>query len=163
MATVKTVLPGQPAPEFVLLDQNGLIHTVQSYRGHWLIVFFYPKDNTPACVRESESFRDAMRDFNKRNAKLIGINMDTQTQHAEFAKKYQLDFPLLSDEDGAVCRHFGALLSLGPLKWVRRKTFMVSPAGIVVRIFQRVHIRNHSEQVIQDLDLHQKMVLSKTG
>lgn len=155
------LFPGQLAPAFELLDQNGLIHSIDKYRGHWLVIFFYPRDDTPGCTKQLTRIQAAMREFNKRGVKIVGINIDRQDKHAAFAHRYHLDFPLLSDEDGQTCVLYDALWQFGPLRLVKRKSYIINPAGMVVRIFNRVRPKKHDRHVLHDLDLQQDLALQR--
>ncbi|MCW9012879.1 MAG: peroxiredoxin [Gammaproteobacteria bacterium] len=142
---------GDPAPEFSLIDQNNKQRALLDYRGSWLIIYFYPKDDTPGCTKEACSFRDDIHQINQLNAKLIGISMDSQSSHKNFAEKFHLPFPLLADIDGQVSQQYGALMSLVLFKFSRRHSFIVNPQGEIAKIYREVDPDNHSTEVISDL------------
>ena len=101
------------APDFNLPDAKGGMIGLASLQGNWVVLYFYPKDDTPGCTKEACSFRDDMHKLEKLNAKVIGVSVDDGKSHADFAKKYSLPFPLLTDTDGLVAKKYGALTNLG--------------------------------------------------
>lgn len=143
--------PGDPAPDFELLDQHGQQHGLARYQGQWLVLYFYPKDDTPGCTAEACEFRDDLLVLRRMAVAVVGVSLDKVQSHAEFAAKYHLSFPLLSDRDGEVARAYGALFRLGPLRFAKRHTFLVDPAGRIARIYRKVDPKTHSDQVIRDL------------
>jgi peroxiredoxin Q/BCP len=142
---------GDEAPEFHLADQNGKPHSLADYRGRWVVVYFYPKDDTPGCTAEACAFRDDIRQFRRMQVAVLGISLDSSESHRKFAGKYALPFPLLADADGEVAGAYGALWSLGPLRFARRHTFIIDPQGRVARIYRAVKAGEHSDEVIRDL------------
>lgn len=123
---------GVKAPDFQALDQNGQTVRLSDYRGRWVVLFFYPKDNTPICTREACGFRDAYDEFLDIGAVVLGVSSDPPESHARFAEKYRLAFPLLTD-DGSLSRLFGVRKLLGILP--RRVTFVIDPEGTVAMVF----------------------------
>ncbi|OIQ79084.1 putative peroxiredoxin bcp [mine drainage metagenome] len=142
---------GHPAPAFALPDQNGKIHALQDYAGQWVVLYFYPRDDTPGCTREACSFRDDLQKLEKLGAKVVGISEDDTESHARFALKYHLPFPLLADLDGKVADSYGALTNLGLLKIARRYTFLIDPQGRIAKVYQSVDTSRHSQQIVDDL------------
>ena len=142
---------GQPAPTFVLPDQNGKTHTLKDYAGQWVVLYFYPKDDTPGCTKEACSFRDDLHQLEKLGAKVVGVSVDDTDSHAKFAQKYHLPFPLLADKDGKVADSYGALTNLGLLKIAKRYTFLIDGNGNIARVYQSVDTSRHSQQIITDL------------
>ena len=142
---------GNAAPEFELYDQNGKTHSIKDYAGQWLVLYFYPKDDTPGCIKEACEFRDEYRVITELNTQVLGVSIDSQESHAEFAEKYHLPFPLLADEGGKVAKSYQALFSLGPFKFAKRHSFIIDPKGIVRKIYRRVNASRHSQQIIADL------------
>lgn len=142
---------GQPAPNFQLPDQNGKVHALQDFSGKWLVLYFYPKDDTPGCTQEACSFRDDLNQLTEMGAAVAGISVDDSDSHAEFAKKYHLPFPLLADKNGAVADSYGALLNLGVLKVARRFTFLIDPQGKVNKVYLSVETSRHSKDIIADM------------
>ncbi|MFA6922506.1 MAG: peroxiredoxin [Gallionella sp.] len=142
---------GQAAPDFTLPDQHGKLHTLQDYRGKYLVLYFYPKDDTPGCTQEACAFRDDLNRLTEMGAQVIGVSVDDSNSHAEFAKKYHLPFPLLSDKSGAVANSYGAYLNLGIIKMARRFTFLIDPQGNISRLYLSVETSRHSKEIIEDL------------
>jgi peroxiredoxin Q/BCP len=142
---------GQPAPDFNLPDQNGKLHTLQEYRGKWLVLYFYPKDDTPGCTQEACSFRDDLSQITELGAQVVGVSVDDTNSHAEFAKKYHLPFPLLADKSTETAARYGALMDLWLIKFARRYTFLIDPQGNIKKMYLGVETSRHSKQIIADL------------
>ncbi len=140
-------LEGSAAPDFDLRDQNGQAHRLSDYAGRWLVLYFYPRDDTPGCTREACRFRDDIGVMGNLNAAVIGISVDNTQSHAEFALKYQLPFPLLSDPDGHTAAAYDSLLNLGVVRFARRHTFIIAPDGRIAARFDKVDPANHSREV----------------
>lgn len=151
MAQQTELKPGDPAPKFSLYDQNNQLQTVDKYKGKWLVIYFYPKDDTPGCTQEACNFRDDIADIRKLNAIVLGISMDKVSSHKEFAEKYSLPFPLLSDPKGKIAKQYAAYFSLGPIKFARRHSFIIDPAGKIAKIYRDVDSKTHSTEIIRDL------------
>jgi peroxiredoxin Q/BCP len=145
--------PGAPAPAFTLPDQTGRPHALADYRGSWVVLYFYPKDDTPGCTKEACSFRDDLHRIERLGARVIGISVDDTDSHARFAQKYRLPFPLLSDTDGKVAASYGALTNLGLVKIAKRHTFLIAPDGNIAKIYRDVDPARHSREIIDDLKL----------
>lgn len=139
---------GSIAPEFGLMDQNSQSHLLSNYRGKWVLLYFYPKDDTPGCTKEACHFRDDIASLKKINAQILGVSLDNEKSHAKFAQKYTLPFPLLADTDGKVAKSYGSLTSLGPLKFAKRHTFIIDPNGKVARVYRTVKPATHSNEII---------------
>jgi len=146
-----TLLEGEKAPDFCLLDNTQKQHRLSEYQGQWLVLFFYPKDNTPGCTVEACQLRDNYANILAKNTVIIGINTDSTQSHTKFINKHQLPFPLLSDESGEISRDYGALFKLGPIKFCKRHTFIINPDGEIARIYRKVSPSQHSQQIIADL------------
>lgn len=146
-----TPQPGQPAPGFDLPDQNGKAHKLGTYQGLWVVLYFYPKDDTPGCTQEACQFRDDLHKLTALGAQVIGISVDDSASHAEFARKYHLPFPLLADKGGKVAAQYGALLNLGLVKFARRYTFLIDPQGKIARTYLKVDTSRHSQEIIDEL------------
>jgi peroxiredoxin Q/BCP len=150
------LVPGNPAPKFTLLDQESRTHTLANYRGRWLVLYFYPKDDTPGCTTEACNFRDDLPAMRALNVQILGISIDDVKSHARFAEKYNLPFPLLADTEGKVARTYGALWSIGPMRVARRHTFVIDPDGRVAKIYRNVKPATHSRELQHDLKELQK-------
>jgi peroxiredoxin Q/BCP len=140
-----------PAPTFELNDQSGVSHTINDYAGKWIVLYFYPKNDTPGCTTQACAFRDEYKVISALNTQVLGVSIDNQDSHAAFAEKYSLPFPLLADTDGVVARSYGALASLGPIKFAKRHTIIISPEGLVKKVYRSVNVSRHSKNVIADL------------
>jgi peroxiredoxin Q/BCP len=150
--------PGKKAPSFSLPDQQGKMHSLADYAGQPLVIYFYPKDDTPGCTRESCAFQDNLPKFKKSKAAVLGMSVLDSDSKAKFAKKYDLTFPLLADEDHAVMEKFGVWQekSMYGKKYmgVARTTFLIGPDGKVVKRWDGVKVDGHAEEVlaaVQDL------------
>jgi len=148
--------PGQAAPDFNLPDQIGKLHQLADYRGKWLVLYFYPKNDTPGCTKQACAFRDDIFILRKLGAEVVGVSVDDTASHAEFAKKYSLPFPLLADQQGAVAERYGSLTKLFVMKFAKRNTFLIDPQGKVAKIYLSAEAGRNSEQVIADLTALQK-------
>lgn len=146
-----TPKPGSPAPSFHLPDAKKEQHRLTDYAGQWLVLYFYPKDDTPGCTKEACSFRDDLFQLEKLGAKVLGISVDDSDSHAKFAEKYNLPFPLLSDTDGKVADSYGALTNLGIIKIAKRYTFLIDPKGNIAKAYLSVDTSRHSQEIIDDL------------
>jgi thioredoxin-dependent peroxiredoxin len=141
----------QPAPGFTLSDQSGKSHALTDYAGRWVVLYFYPKDDTPGCTKEACSFRDDLHQLEKLGAQVLGVSVDDSDSHAKFAQKYHLPFPLLADKDGMVADSYGALTNLGIIKIAKRYTFLIGPDGRIAKVYLSVDTSRHSQQIIDDL------------
>ena len=140
------------APNFSLKDSNGNQHSLEDYHGSWVVLYFYPKDDTPGCTAEACSLRDARDALAEMGAQIIGISRDEPSSHEKFKQKYSLNFTLLADTDATVIRQYGAWgKKMFGKEGVLRKTFLINPAGQVVKVYGRVTPVGHGEQVIADL------------
>ncbi len=142
---------GTAAPDFRLQDQAGDWHELGKYRGQWVTLYFYPKDDTPGCTTEACAFRDNIFAFEDIGATVLGISLDDVDSHAEFAQKYSLPFSLLADMDGAIAQKYGVLSDYGSFKMAKRQTFLIDPQGNIARRYTRVEPATHTEQVLADL------------
>jgi peroxiredoxin Q/BCP len=144
------------APSFSLPDQTGTVRNLTDYRGQWLVVYFYPKDDTPGCTTEACSFRDEYDYLQEKGLHVIGISKDSVKSHAKFAAKYQLKFPLLADEDHAVTEAYGAWgeRSLYGRKFMGtlRTTVLINPAGEIVKTYPKVTPKDHAVFILRDFE-----------
>jgi len=149
---------GSIAPDFTLLDQDGVSHALSSYRGKRVLLYFYPKDDTPGCTKEACLLRDALPDFTKLDALVFGISADSVKSHRKFADKYGLPFPLLADEEKQVVKQYGV--------WGRKKmmgreydgifrtSFLIAPDGTIEKVYENVKPELHAAEVLKDLEAH---------
>lgn len=142
---------GEAAPDFRLPDQDGQPRSLQEFRGRWVVLYFYPRDNTPGCTREACSLRDAGGPLQELGAHVLGVSMDPPERHAAFAGRHGLSFPLLSDPDGEVSAAYGALFALGPIRFPKRRTFLIDPEGRVARVYHRVKPSGHGDELVSAL------------
>jgi len=154
---------GSEAPAFKLQDQNGQWHSLADYRGKWVALYFYPKDDTPGCTTEACSFRDNVFAFNKEGAVILGISVDDVASHKAFVAKHGLPFTLLADSDKAVTRQYGVLKSYGLFEVARRDTFIIDPQGRVAKHYESVNPDNHSKLVLEDIKALKAAAGGKTG
>lgn len=142
----------EPAPDFRLQDQNGEWHDLQDYRESWLVVYFYPKDQTPGCTTEACNFRDNIFAFKAIGAAVVGISLDDVESHKEFSDKYKLPFVILADEGGAVADAYGVLRDYKLIKIASRQSFLVNPEGVIVKHYEDVDPETHTQEVLSDLE-----------
>ncbi|MBP6993738.1 thioredoxin-dependent thiol peroxidase [Candidatus Woesebacteria bacterium] len=148
------------APQFSLKDQDGTTHTLADYAGKWVILYFYPKDDTPGCTVEACSFRDNSAELASLGASILGVSRDTVASHAKFQTKHKLNFPLLADTTGEVCKAYGVLKekSMFGKKYmgISRDTFLIDPQGNVVKEYRGVNPLTHLKEIKQDLSARKK-------
>lgn len=144
------------APSFKLLDQDNKLHTLTDYEGMWLIVYFYPKDDTPGCTKEACAFRDMSDEFAKRSIRVVGISKDSVAAHKKFANKFKLPFTLLSDPSHEVIEAYGAW---GEKKFmgrtfsgILRKSFLIDPEGNITKEYPKVTPDQHAREILKDFD-----------
>ncbi len=143
------------APDFTLLDQNEKSHTLSAYRGKWVLIYFYPKDDTPGCTKEACVLRDAFPAFEKLDVVILGISADTERSHKKFEEKYKLPFTLLADTEKTVVNAYGVW---APKKFMGREfvgilrtSFLIDPKGTIVKVYEKVKPELHAEEVLADL------------
>ncbi len=142
---------GGSAPDFRLQDQNGEWHALDDFNGQWLVVYFYPRADTPGCTTQGCSFRDNIYAFRGVGAEVVGISTDPVDRQKAFSDKYSLPFAILSDESGEVARDYGVLIEQGSVNFARRETFLISPDGQIARHYESVNPDTHTEEVLDDL------------
>ena len=150
-ATGDDLKVGSPAPGFSLLDQYSEQHQLKDYSGRWLVLYFYPKADTPGCTTEACEFRDDVFQLRKMNVALLGVSTDDVKSQKEFSDKYHLPFSLLSDPDGATASKYGSFKQLGSLRYASRHTFIIDPEGNIARVYRNVSPKKHSDEIIADL------------
>jgi peroxiredoxin Q/BCP len=145
---------GDAAPHFSGLDQDGNVHTLEAYKGKKLVVFFYPKANTPGCTAEACDLRDNFDRFQANNYALLGVSADSQKAQGKFKDKYEFPFPLLADEEKAVITAFGVW---GPKKFmgkeydgIHRTTFVIDENGVIEDVISEVKTKAHAAQILKD-------------
>ena len=150
-------LTGKPAPEFKLQDQNGKWHTPADHRGQWVVLYFYPKDDTPGCTTQACTFRDDIFKFRAVGAEVLGVSVQDVASHEEFAKKYSLPFPLLADTDKAAAKAYGVLTSYPVIGEIaKRDTFLLDPSGKIAKHYPGVKPAENSAEVLRDIETLKK-------
>ncbi|MBE6938353.1 MAG: peroxiredoxin [Ruminococcaceae bacterium] len=147
--------PGTKAPDFALSDGEGNIRTLESFRGKKLVLYFYPKDNTPGCTRQAQGYAALYEDFKAKGAEVVGLSRDSVASHAKFAQKYSLPFPLLSDPELSVIKAWGVWqekklygkTSMG----VVRTTFVIDENGTVLKVMPKVKPDSNAAEVLESL------------
>lgn len=140
------------APEFTLFDAEGVAHSLSQYKGKWVVLYFYPKDDTPGCTTQACSLRDARDDIAALGAEIIGISKDDPSSHEKFKQKHSLNFTLLTDADAKVINLYGAWgKKMFGQEGILRKTFIIDPSGTVVKLYKRATPLGHGESVVQEL------------
>jgi len=142
---------GDVAPDFELIDQHGAVIKKSQFQNQWLVLYFYPKDDTPGCTKEACQFRDDKHQLEALGAHVVGISVDDAASHQAFANKYNLPFSLLVDKDGAVAKKYGALTQVGPIEMAKRYTFLINPQGDIAKAYYSVKVSKHSQQIVDDL------------
>jgi len=139
---------GQIAPDFTLFDQDGTPHTLSLYKGKKVVIYFYPKDDTPGCTKEACSIRDSYDDFTNQDIEVFGISYDNSETHQQFIQKYKLPFNLLSDSDKLVSQLYGTKGAFFPV----RKTFLIDEFGKIVKIYDQVSVLDHGNDILRDFN-----------
>lgn len=144
------------APQFTLPDQNGTNHSLSDYTGKWVLVYFYPKDDTPGCTIEACSFRDKSEELRNHHIVVLGISKDTTSSHQKFVTKFNLNFPLLSDTSTKIIKAYGAW---GEKKFmgrtfsgILRNSYLINPDGEIVKTYEKVKPAEHTAEVISDVE-----------
>jgi peroxiredoxin Q/BCP len=130
------------ATDFNLLDQSGESHKLSDYKGKWVVLYFYPKDDTPGCTKEACNFRDNITEIEKLGVQVLGVSKDNVASHKKFAEKYSLNFPLLSDSEKTVHKDYNIR---------SRTTFLINFEGKIVKTYEHVNPTQHADQVVSDL------------
>ncbi len=150
-----TVDAGDRAPDFSLPDATGKVFNLADFQGQRVVLYFYPRDNTPGCTKEACGFRDAYPDYQGQNVVVLGVSTDDAKSHQKFIDKHDLPFPLLVDAGGEVASRYG---SYGPKKFmgkeyigISRSTFIIGPDGVLEKVYRKVKSETHAAQVLEDL------------
>jgi peroxiredoxin Q/BCP len=147
---------GSSAPDFTLPSQEGTAVNLKDYRGKWVVLYFYPKDQTPGCSREAHNFQVDQPKFAERNAVVLGVSLDSVDSHKKFCAKEGLNFKLLADTDHKVTDSYGSLTNLGVVKFAARHTFLIDPSGKIAKAYTSVDPLKHSAEVLAELDTLEK-------
>jgi peroxiredoxin Q/BCP len=150
------VEPGRKAPAFSLKDQDGKTHSRKDYAGRPLVLYFYPKDDTPGCTREACAFRDALPEFKKGKAAVLGVSILDTASKAKFARKHKLNFPLLADPDHKVAEKYGVWTKKSmygkSFMGLARTTFLIGSDGVVTRRWDNVKVDGHADAVLEAVE-----------
>lgn len=154
---MKKIEAGQEAPDFEFTDKDGKVKKLSDLRGKKIILYFYPKDNTPGCTAQACNLRDAHTDFRKKGIEVIGVSADSEKKHENFSDKYQLTFPLVADTEREVIESYGVW---GPKKFmgrefdgIHRTTFIIDEKGKVEHVIDKVKTKTHAEQIKEVLNI----------
>jgi len=142
---------GEAAPEFALPDQDGKPRALKEFLGKWLVLYFYPRDDTPGCTEQAMRFRNAMRELESLGAAVCGVSVDDSASHAAFARKYNLPFALLADRRGEVAMRYGSLRNFGIVKLAKRNTFLIDPEGTISAVYVGVNAGRNAQEVSDTL------------
>lgn len=152
---METLTLGQTAPDFSLSDQDGKVHSLSDYKGKWVLLYFYPKDDTPGCTKQACTIRDEFPAFKKLNCVVFGISTDSEKSHKKFEEKFELPFTLLADVEKEMAKAYGVwapkkfmgMEFLGTL----RTSFLIDPEGNIAKVYEKVKPELHAEEVLADL------------
>jgi len=148
---------GAPPPELRLQDQDAKWHTLADYRGKWVVLYFYTKDQAPSCTTEAREFRDSAKSFGEARAVILGVSVDDVESHKKFATRNELPFPILADSTKDAAKRYGVLKSFpGAGELARRDTFVIDPQGRLVKRYANVDAKGHAAAVLADLQALQK-------
>ncbi len=142
---------GDPAPGFSLPDQEGRTRELGEFRGGWLVLYFYPRADTPGCTEQAARYAGAMREIEALGARICGVSVDGGDRLARFAAKYKLPFALLSDRDGVVAARYGSLVNLVLMKFAKRNTFLIDPRGSIAKVYLSANPVRNATEVLSDL------------
>jgi thioredoxin-dependent peroxiredoxin len=143
---------GVNAPDFSLPSQEGTPVSLEQLRGHWVVLYFYPKDFTSGCTLEAHNFQRDIQEYQKRNSVVVGISLDTVGSHKGFCAKEGLSFKLLADPDHQAISAYGSLTDYQGTAYAARNTFLIDPAGVIRKVYLKVKPAAHSQEVLADLD-----------
>jgi peroxiredoxin Q/BCP len=143
---------GSTAPDFKLQDQTGKWHQLKDYRGKWVVLYFYPKDNTPGCTTQACELRDNIFAFRKADAVILGVSADDVASHKKFYENHSLPFDILADPNKEAIKKYGVLKTyLGTMELAKRDTFLIDPQGKIVKHYPDVDPKGHSQMVLADI------------
>ena len=148
------IVVNKPIPEFEANATGGVKVSNTSHNGHVVVLYFYPKDNTPGCTTQACELRDNIFAFRKANAVILGVSVDEVASHKVFAEEHKLPFDILADSDKQVSKLYGVLFSAGPMQLASRQTFLIDPTGKIVKHWPKVDPKGHSEMVLTEIKAH---------
>ena len=151
---------GRKAPAFTLIDQNDEKHALKDHVGQWVLVYIYPKDDTPGCTKEACTIAEVYGDFKRLGVTVFGLSKDTPKSHKKFAEKYNLPFTLLADETMATIDKYGALVEKQmygkPVRGTARISYLINPAGKIAKVYPKVDPANHALELLADIKMAKK-------
>jgi peroxiredoxin Q/BCP len=147
---------GDPAPDFKLSTDEGKTASLADFRGKWVVLYFYPKDFTSGCTLQAQNFQRDIEKYQKVNAVIVGVSVDTAESHKNFCAKEGLNFRLLSDSDAKVSEQYGSVMEYNGMKLSARNTFIIDPQGKIAKVFLKVNPKVHSDEVLSALAELQK-------
>lgn len=150
--SVSAIQLGQLAPDFTLQDQKSQPQTLSKMQGKWVVLYFYPKDETPGCVAEACSFRDNIVAIKAKNTVVWGVSVDNNESHEKFAENHQLPFTLLADPNGKIALKYGSLRNLLVFKIAKRHSFIIDPQGKIAKVYRNVNPKSHVAEILKDLE-----------
>ena len=148
---------GRQAPDFTLPSQDSTPVSLKDFRGHWVVLYFYPKDNTHGCTIEAHNFQRDLAEYEKRGAVILGVSMQDEKSHQEFCAKEGLNFKLLADTKGEVSEKYGSVMNLGVTKLSARHSFLIDQQGVIRKVWTSVDVKMHSGEILTSLDELQKV------
>ena len=155
------------AKEFNLPDESGKFHKLSDYHGRWVVLYFYPKDDTPGCTKEACGFRDGLSQLEELGVAVLGVSKDSPKSHQKFKEKYHLNFPLLSDESKEVIQAYGAWGEKSfmgrKFSGILRKTYLIDPEGEIKKIYEKVNPAKHSAEILADVKVFLNKYFNPTG
>lgn len=149
-------VPGTPAPDFTLNAQDGKPASLSDFRGHWVVLYFYPKDFTSGCTKEAHNFQHDLALYTQKNAVILGVSGQDQVSHEKFCAAEGLHFKLLADPHCELSRRYGSVVNLGVARLSARHTFLIDPAGVIRKVYWKVDPARHSAEVLADLSALEK-------
>ena len=152
LSTKSAPAVGSLAPDFSLKSENGTNVSPKDYRGKWVVLYFYPKDFTSGCTIEAHNFQRDQAEFERRNAVILGVSLDSAESHKKFCAKEGLNFTLLADTSHAVSREYGSLINFGVAQISARHTFLIDPEGKIARSYMSVNPSRHSAEMLRAID-----------
>jgi peroxiredoxin Q/BCP len=152
--TAIALAESQMAPDFKLQDQAGKWHTLEQYKGKWVVLYFYPKDFTGGCTTQACELRDNIFAFRKADAVILGVSVDDVASHEKFAKEHSLPFDILADPTKQVSKQYGVLTTYGTAELASRQTFLIGPDGKIVKHWAKVDPKGHSDMVLAEIKAH---------
>jgi thioredoxin-dependent peroxiredoxin len=142
---------GTQAPDFTVKDTNGNTIKLSDYQGQTVVLYFYPKDDTPGCTKEACSFRDSYTVYQGEDIAVFGISLDDEASHQQFTQKYNLPFPLLADVDGAITKAYDVEAEKNGFRYAQRVTYVVDPAGKISQVFTTINTETHAQEILTAL------------